>query len=84
MLKGKPRHIKIYRSSFQQTLVLIGSTKLKVFRSALLTEAKGKTFPEKIRGKAKKLSDWLQLRRLPYLEKAGWLFVISCSSVLFS
>lgn len=25
---------------------------------------------------ARKLSDWLQLKQLPYLEKASWLFVV--------
>ena len=54
MLTYKLRHIRTFKSLFEQKCSRIGSAKLKVIRSALLRRAKGKTGRQVIEAKKEK------------------------------
>ena len=55
MLKSKLRHIKIFKSLFEQTSIQLGSTKPKVVRNTLGTGAVGKRFIEKMQKQSKEI-----------------------------
>lgn len=76
VLKDKLRCLKIFKSLFERVWCELSSTKSKGVRSAQPTEARGEVFIQKMRKQVKKLSDWLELKQLPYLGKSVELFMI--------